>query len=431
MVDILGRLQNHINSDVIRREGGVIYVRSLKERYVLRLLIVEVLAARADGYTEVVFDFRRLRNEIVYANIATPIAAFCDHLSAETGLRFRLERSPKSLEDKHVFLPIDAGFTDHRYNPLNKVWKFSSPEDVFFIVTMLIDDLRQRDLIDGTDALLSLEWSLNEVVDNVLQHSKTGVGYVMGQLHSNEKNVIFCVADAGQGIYNSLRTSKEFQPTDKIDAITLAMREGVTRSKKEHQGNGLWGLHRIIEFSTGNLAITSAGARIFIDSSGRVSKENGPLLSSTRQGGGTVVDFQINYGKPVRIEDALNGHRPESIKLLSSMDESGTVLNYPLAKKPAGYGTRKAGIRVRNEIMNLIHEAGSPLVVDFDKVAIISSSFADEVFGKIFKNLGPIEFMKWLTLKNMNPTVSALVDKAIAQRFMSVDDDEEEENLTK
>lgn len=425
MVDIIGKLQKRINNDVIRREGNVIHIRSLKERYVLRLLISEVLAARTDGYTEIVFDFHRLRNEIVYANIATPIAAFCDHLSAETDLRFRLEGTPKSLTDKHVFLPIDAGFTEHRYNPLNKVWKFSSPEDVFFIVTMLIDDLRGRDLIDGTDALLSLEWSLNEVVDNVLQHSKTGIGYVMGQLHSNEKNVVFCVADAGQGIYNSLRTSKEFRPSDKIDAITLAMREGVTRSKKEHQGNGLWGLHRIIEFSTGNLAITSSGARIFVDSSGRVSKESGPLLSNPKIGGGTVVDFQINYGNPVRIEDALNGHRPESIKISNSMDESGEVLLYPLAKKPTGFGTRKAGVRVRNEIMNMLHESELPMVVDFDKVAIISSSFADEVFGKIFKKLGPLEFMKWLNLKNMNPTVSAIIDKAIAQRFVSVDDDDE------
>jgi hypothetical protein len=424
MVDIFSQINKRVNPGVITREGNVIKIRSLKERYVLRALITEVLGTRNEGYSEAIFNFDSLRNDTIYANIATPIAAFCDHLTESTGFKFNMVNLPKSLEDKHIFLPISVGFTEHSYNPLNKVWKFSSPEDVFHVVTMLIDSVREKDLIAGKDALLSLEWSLNEVVDNVLQHSSIGTGYVMGQLHSNEKNVVFCIADAGQGIYNSLRTSKEYKPTNKIDAITLAMKEGVTRSKKEHQGNGLWGLHRIIEFSTGNLAITSSGARIFIDSGGRISKESGPLLSSTRMGGGTIVDFQIKYSNPVRIEDALHGHRPDSLKIMTSMDDTGSKLMYPLDQKSTGFGTRKAGIKVRNEIMNMIHESQLPIVVDFDKIAIISSSFADEVFGKIFKQMGPIQFMQIISLVNMNPSVSALIDKAIAQRFSNIEDEE-------
>ena len=77
----------------------------------------------------------------------------------------------------------------------------------------------------------SIEWALNEVMDNVIQHSNSSHGYVMGQLHTNRKYIAFTVFDTGQGIYNSLRQS-EHAPRNSIDAITLAIKEEVTRDKK-------------------------------------------------------------------------------------------------------------------------------------------------------------------------------------------------------
>ncbi|OJU97047.1 hypothetical protein BGO18_02615 [Candidatus Saccharibacteria bacterium 47-87] len=422
--NILERLQNKLNDSAIERRDGVIIIRSLKERISLRHFISAVLEARHEGYQEITLDFSKLKNETVYANIAVPLAAFCDNLRTNSGVVFRLHETPNSFVDKRLIEPISFGFNEHSNNPLNKVWKFESPEDVFGIVTLLIDAIRERELITNKDALVSLEWSLNEVVDNVLQHADSDSGYVMGQLHSGQKQVVFCVADAGQGIYNSLSTSDFYKPSDSMDAITLAMKEGVTRSKTEHQGNGLWGLHRIIESGTGEMTITSSGARIHIGNDGQITKDSGPYLSHARKGGGTIVDFQINYQKPINIENALNGHRPDSYRVLSSLNETGERLMYRLDEKASGYGTRQSGFRIRNDIENLMLETGLPVVVDFDKIAIVSSSFADETFGKMFKKLGPVGFMQRVRLENMNSTVSSLVNKAIEQRLTEATDHE-------
>ena len=49
---------------------------------------------------------------------------------------------------------------------------------------------------------------------------------------------------------------------------------------------------------------------------------------------------------------------------------------------------------------------------------LVLSSYADEVFGKLFIELGPVEFMKKVELKNLDPLVKGLIDRAIMQRML-------------
>ena len=55
--------------------------------------------------------------------------------------------------------------------------------------------------------------------------------------------------------------------------------------------------------------------------------------------------------------------------------------------------------------------------VDFGGVPVISSSFADEAFGKLFLQLGPIQFMQRIRLVNTIDTVESLINRAIEQRM--------------
>jgi hypothetical protein len=81
------------------------------------------------------------------------------------------------------------------------------------------------------------------------------------------------------------------------------------------------------------------------------------------------------------------------------------------------FGSRKAGLPLRNKLRNLIDmNPGYKVVVDMSDVPLVSSSFADEVFGKLFVELGAIRFMRALDIRGMAGTVSGLVDEAILQR---------------
>ena len=50
-------------------------------------------------------------------------------------------------------------------------------------------------------------------------------------------------------------------------------------------------------------------------------------------------------------------------------------------------------------------------------VALVSSSFADELIGKLFAEFGPIEFMGRFKLVGVSATVQQLIDRAISQRL--------------
>lgn len=79
------------------------------------------------------------------------------------------------------------------------------------------------------------------------------------------------------------------------------------------------------------------------------------------------------------------------------------------------FGSRRGGKRVRAMIENSLGENRS-VTLDFQGVGVFSSGFADEVFGRLFVEMGPTAFMARVKMLNVDPTVSGLIDHAIEQR---------------
>src|SRR3546814_3921186 len=78
----------------------------------------------------------------------------------------------------------------------------------------------------------ALEWSINEITDNVIVHSESPIGGLVqvSTFVRNQKVVEYIVADAGLGIPATLRSGRPEIGTD-TDALDRAIREGVTRDK--------------------------------------------------------------------------------------------------------------------------------------------------------------------------------------------------------
>ena len=56
-------------------------------------------------------------------------------------------------------------------------------------------------------------------------------------------------------------------------------------------------------------------------------------------------------------------------------------------------------------------------VRDAEGAGVISSSFADEVFGRLFLGMGPRAFMTRIEMRNVDSTFEGLIDRAIVQRI--------------
>jgi hypothetical protein len=57
------------------------------------------------------------------------------------------------------------------------------------------------------------------------------------------------------------------------------------------------------------------------------------------------------------------------------------------------------------------------IIIDLADIPLVSSSIADEAFGKLFLEVGPITFMQKIEFINVMDTVRHLIDKAISQRI--------------
>lgn len=236
-------------------------------------------------------------------------------------------------------------------------------------------------------------------------------------LERAQRIVELVVADPGIGIPSSLRTTRI--GLSDIDALDIAIREGVTRDTAVGQGNGLFGTFQICEKSKGRLRIDSGHGTLMFDPSSGVHLRNESVPFE-----GTVIDAQVGLGVESVLSLALifGGKEHTPVDLIENRYEANalTHIEFILTEQTSSFGSRIAARPVRTKLRNLLDMCPEQKIrVDFRGVRIISSSFADEVFGRLFIELGPMSFMGRLEFVSLNDTVKLLVDRAISQRAIT------------
>jgi hypothetical protein len=131
----------------------------------------------------------------------------------------------------------------------------------------LVDDILNKMLSSITDFdrshFKAIEWSINEITDNVLVHSEsTRGGLIQLTAMKNTKKIEFVVSDSGIGIPKSLKSSGLKIGSD-VDALAKAIEQGVTRDKSVGQGNGLYGSYQISIKSGANFSLHSGNATLY------------------------------------------------------------------------------------------------------------------------------------------------------------------------
>ena len=297
--------------------------------------------------------------------------------------------------------------------------RFSDGREQHSAVNKTLDVLLAAISHFGRDEIRYIEWAVNEITDNVINHADSPVGGLIQVTNKRQREQVeITVSDSGLGIPATLRETHTELMSD-TEALDAAIREGVTRDKSFGQGNGLYGTWRISQKSGGDFEICSRYANL-------TSSERNGLKINSRQipYRGTLVVTRIGYSDKFDLSDALlfsgKPHIPtDYIETHFEEDENGNIL-FAIRNESDGFGSRSVGEPVRRKLRNVIGclESGS-VIVDFSDVHLVSSSYADEVIGKLFVELGPIEFMAKVKLTNIDPLVRDLVDRAVTQRMKS------------
>ena len=348
-----------------------------------------------------------------YATAVVPLLALERHLRAQGTLveiMYPFDYSYweiagwKQLLDGDDAPSIDPGKS---YIP---VQTYSDSTHLNRIVSAVLDVLA-RHMVCSDGVLDSIAWTLNELADNVLVHAAepgTPVeGFMQVVSHPEQRTVDLVVSDYGRGIRESLWQS--YITSDDEEALLKAVEAGVTRDQSAGQGNGLAGSVRIVSTAGGQLTIMSGNAELNVI--------NGD--SSTTQCGavpGTTVSLVLPTDAEINISQALWGKPPMAAFEMSHLDSDNEIA-FRVVDEASGFGNRETGRQLRTKLQNVMTQfPRSRVKVDFDSVALVSASFADEFIAKLVVELGNFSFFTRISVVNANGFISQTLDNVIRQR---------------
>ncbi len=401
---------------MVHREAGRIRFEGAFKVAGVDYFLKHVDDALAKGYTDLTFDFSRTTG--AFADCMVPVLTTADWLK-ENGCSVAVVL-PQDPELHRLFLNTSwAHYLDPRLFTASDInidhfnaRRFSDAKQQQRVVNEIMR-LAVAKLQLSRDELTALEWSINEITDNVLTHAESKAGGIV-QVLSLERRIVFCVADSGRGILNSMREGHPHLRND-VQAIGEAVKAGVTRDPKVGQGNGLAGTLRIATMSGGRFVVASQRGRLSVEGS-QADHSLRPQAASFK---GTMVTASIRTTGTLKIDEALGftGMKAEHTNILDFHEEEADAIVLRLAEETDGVGSRPAGAFIREKCRHLLaQEPRKPLVLDWAGVPVVSSSFADEAFGKLFTELGPLVFGARIRHRAMEAVNTGLVNKAILER---------------
>lgn len=374
--------------------------------------VIWYLINRSD-HASIHIDFKR--TEIVYPNGIVPLIVLIKHYQG-LGINFVII-PPVSVKLNNLirfegwFHAIDCDRFDepsvHGYNSL-PLKRYTNDDDLNSSVNAAIE-VAIRNLNLATSVPDALEWSLNELAGNVLHHAEVEEGYLQVNTFKGSGNLSLIVVDGGIGVPKSMRARFDDLRNDRL-AVERAIQKGVTSKPNFGQGNGLAGCVAIALTSGGVFALTSGGARVTVEQGRIAVRDFSPPVI------GTIVELQIPTAAAIDLTSALWGHSPSSY-IEERYAGDGNDMRLKMMECAPTFGNRITGEKVRTMIQNLLNaNPNGTAEIDFTGVKIIASSFADEVFGKLFLILGPLEFGSRIRYSAVNATCKQIINSAIQER---------------
>lgn len=357
-------------------------------------------------------------------NRIVPVVGIADAIMMK-GADVRFRTLPHGAGEKAL-----SGFNARQLNPMpgpenryevigpafGRVWRFDNGGEQGALVNAMVLELdRTANLAKGVKQCF--EWCLNEVTDNVLNHSAPAGGahgYVMVQFVQSENRLKVCVFDAGIGLKRSFLGSQH-NPKDAADAIRMAIGKGITSGRG--QGNGLWGLHEMVKIGKhGKLHIRSDGAEYLFNPSESIDSYR-PSWALIGFPGTTTVDFQMVCSEATRLQDIF-GEDYASVDLWQEdREQADGSLLLKVKELASGYGSRESAREVRHIVENAIDNDRKFVVLDFDGIETCSSSFIDELLVKLVAKYGIVTFAKFLKVSHLRGLPAGLANFSAAQRL--------------
>ncbi len=140
-------------------------------------------------------------------------------------------------------------------------------ENQLDVLNSIIQIIKENSCINK-NVITSLDYCLNEILDNVLNHSESEEGWIVAQYFEKINSIRLIVADSGIGIQRSLNTRYNFTEEE---AIRRCIEKGVTNGKG--QGHGLYATSTFSKLNKGWMSLISGNKKFDVSSQHKEIKE--------------------------------------------------------------------------------------------------------------------------------------------------------------
>lgn len=102
-----------------------------------------------------------------------------------------------------------------------------------------VNQILKKQLKLPINILSAIYYMLDELTQNIVDHSETSFGTIFAQFYSGKKYLDLSICDAGKGLYQSYIDSGKHKPTSNSDAINHGVYGKSTKDIPESRGFGL------------------------------------------------------------------------------------------------------------------------------------------------------------------------------------------------
>jgi len=308
-------------------------------------------------------------------------------------------------------------FVDLSYstkNDNNVVETSISNDDDPFLSEDKLKELLEENIEGKPNLLLGILIGINEVVDNILEHSdgeefKEGdrtvskAGVVSIEYCDSTNHLMVTIWDFGKGIVNTL--SQEYDTLSREEILCKAFDLNVTRHRKiwDSRGNGLAKIKEFVLKSKGSIICETNEFKITFSP----LYPNGYLEKIYEPVDGTHFEIKIGCEYEIDIYPIFD---TDVFEDFFDLEEEA----FPLQIKDfIPLNSHQVGIKIKNIILDKIEKSSELIRLDFDGVEIFTDSFIQQVTTILSEEIGFELFQEKIRFSNLNKVLEGMVKEKI------------------
>lgn len=233
-----------------------------------------------------------------------------------------------------------------------------------------------------------LYFAFTEMLNNAIDHSRSGVGYVKIWLEGDKLK--FIVKDNGIGVFKNVMAKKHF--SSEIEAIQEIVKGKLTTAARRHSGEGIFWTSKIAD----KFVLTSYKYELVVDN----NIDDYTIKKLQKNLVGTEVYFEVEKGTKKSIRQLFRDYTFDQEHL--TLDT--TVIPINLYQEGDIWISRSQAKKVLAGL-----ERYKKIIFNFAGVEVIGQAFADEIF-RVFNIEHPEIILEPI---NMTDSVNLMVSRAI------------------